>query len=168
MSQEEITNLELTELRDGLIRLRNVQSGPKDTNSRKTAIMTLASRVGNASRILKPLLETFDEQDGMLIEKYCKRDSEDRPVPILGDKGERLGVELADPRAFAQERKELLKQTCKMPELKGITFELLAKCGISPDGELVDQLGSFLSGDPEEAYANIPEEGEVKKSGDND
>lgn len=163
----ETSNQELTELREGLIRLRSVQADIKDTRARKTAIMTLASRVGNASRLIKPLLETYDEQEGLLVEKYAKRDSQDRPVPILGDKGERLGVELVDVRSFSMERKALLRQKCNLPELKGITFELLAQCGISPDGELVDQLGSFLTGDPETAYTNIPEE-EVKASGDND
>jgi hypothetical protein len=37
-----------------------------------------------------------------------------------------------------------------VPDLKPISYELLMKAGVQPDGELVSQLGSFLEGEPQE------------------
>jgi hypothetical protein len=145
----EISNLELTERRAGFQTLAEYKYDPADQPEKKAARQLVASRVGRAMRELRNALDTFDERNNEIILLHAKRDSENRPIPLLDDRGATVGIELKDLRAFSDDRKPLLREMVQIPNVKGIDYELLRKADIPVDGILVGQLGDFLEGEPE-------------------
>lgn len=155
----EITNLELAERREGLQTLAQYKFDSADPPEKKAARQLVASRVGRAMRELRNALETFDDRSNEVVLQHAKRDTENRPIPLLDDRGVSVGVELKDVRAFTEDRKPLLREKVQIPDIKGIDYELLQKADIPVDGILAGQLGDFLEGEP---APYIPPATEVK------
>lgn len=144
----EITNLELGEFRTGLQVLAQFKFEPTDGAEKKAARQLVASRVGRALRELRNALETFDDRNTELVMLHAKRDAQNIPVRILDDKGQPVGVELRDVREFMEDRKPLLREKVRIPNIVGIDYALLAKADIPVDGEVAGMLGDFISGEP--------------------
>lgn len=149
----EISNMELTERRDGLQGLAEFKFDPNDPPEKKAARQLIGSRVGRALRELRNALETFDERNNELVMVHAKRDDKNQPVPILDDHGKPVGIEIRDLRAFTEDRKPLLREKVEIPNIVGIDYDLLRKADIPIDGWLAAQLGDFLIGEPAEYVA---------------
>lgn len=150
MDAKETSNLELTELRAGLDTLAHHKFAATDAPEKKAARQLVGLRVGRAIRELRPALETFDDQNEGIVMTYARRNEQGQPIPLLNDKGEPIGVEIVNMRAFSEDRKVLLRQASKLPALEGIDYALLQRADIPVDGELACQLGDFLTGEPVE------------------
>lgn len=144
----EVTNLELTELRDGLQQLAQHKFDAGDPPEKKAARQIVASRVGRALIELRNALENYDERNNDIVMRHASLDSRGQPVQSLDDKGRPIGIEIRDMRAFTEDRKPLLKERVSIPDLKGIDYELLRRADISIDGETAARIGAFLSGEP--------------------
>jgi hypothetical protein len=147
-NSSEISNLELSELREGLAKLAKFKFDASDPPEKKAARQLVASRVGRALRELRNALENFDDRNSDIVMSHARRDEQNQPIPMLDDFGAVTGVEIKDMRAFSEDRKPLLREKVQIPTLLGIDYALLEKADIPIDGDLVAQLGDFLSGEP--------------------
>lgn len=133
----EITNGNLRKLQAGLAALRPV------------ADPIIANRVGNALRQIAPFCETIDENEQALAAPYLRRTADGGTVAVLDDAGVPTGaVEVADTVGLIQARRPLYREVVTLPELKGITYAELEAAGVEYDGNLVELLGDFLTGEP--------------------
>jgi hypothetical protein len=109
----------------------------------------LGNRVGIAWRELRNHLEALGEQEQEIVERHTVKVN-GKPVAVHDDAGKPIGVELDDMALYNAERKPLMKNMVTIPDLKPISYELLEKAGVVAHGELVVQLGAFLTGEPQE------------------
>lgn len=144
----EISNLELQELRLGLVRLRTHKAEPTDPESKKVACVILADRVGHALRRIRDACDSLDEATATLADDHAMRDREGKVISVIGENSEAVGIQIGDVAAFNRGRRALLKEKKTIPGLAEISYDLLLQAGVQIDGELVQALGDLLTGEP--------------------
>lgn len=143
-----ISNIELEELRVGLVRLREHKAEATSSFAKRAACAIVADRVGHALRQIRDACSALDEATEEIVMRHAVRDREGEIVPIIGPLGQVVGTQIKDIPSYSKERRPLLREEKEIPDLKAITYELLWQAEVPVDGELVQALGAFLDGDP--------------------
>lgn len=120
-----------------------LQEGMPPLVTGNVGYLPLSWRIATAQELLKPLLDGFSKVRAPLVEQAkVPEKAGDIPLPA--------GHFRLDATKLDELLRPIMDEEVDVPELKPLTWAMLAKAGVSVDPTLVIMLGDFLTGEPPE------------------